>query len=281
MTLVKMSKLLSPIRDNSYAIGAFNVSNMEMTMGAVKAAEELQAPLLLQIAESRLAYSPLSVLGPLMLAAARQASVPVAVHLDHGTTWETIEMALKLGFTSVMFDGSKYPLKQNIAMTRKIKELCNSYGAEIEGEVGCIGGAKETYSEDELLTTVEGAEQFIEETGVDALAIGIGTAHGHYTQKPKLHIGRLKEIASVVECPLVLHGGTGLTREDFWDCIHHGIRKINIATASYDSVAAYIRNTAAVKRDAGYFDFSTAAVEGTYKNVKKYMRLFGMEGKVK
>jgi fructose-bisphosphate aldolase class II len=252
---------------------------MEMTLGAIKAAEELRAPLLLQIAESRLAYSPLAILGPIMLAAAKSASIPVAVHLDHGTTMETIRLALELGFTSVMFDGSKRPLEENIAMTNTVRKLAATYGAEIEGEIGCIGGAEGTYSADEVITSVEDAKKFAEETQVDALAVAIGTAHGHYKQKPQLRIDRLQEIAAVVSCPLVLHGGTGLTDDDFRNCLHNGIKKINIATASYDSVAEHIKDLTAAKADANYFDISAAAVQGAYENIKKHMLIFGMEGK--
>ncbi len=280
MPLVKLSELLGSVKDNTYAIGSFNVSNMEMAMGAVKAAEELQAPMILQIAEGRLRYSPLALLGPMMVAAAKQAKVPVAVHLDHGGTMQTIKQALDIGFTSVMFDGSKYALEENIQKTQDVKRLAETYGADVEAEIGRVGGAEGDYkSVDVLLTSVAEARHFAEATGVDALAVAIGTAHGNYKIQPHLRIDRLKEIAAAVTCPLVLHGGTGLTDEDFRNCFHNGIKKINIATASYDSVAAHIRAAAAVKGDANYFDFSDAAVQGTYENVKKHMHIFGLEGK--
>ena len=280
MSLVKLSELLGSVQDNTYAIGSFNVSNMEMAMGAVQAAEELKAPLILQIAEGRLRYSPLALLGPMMVAAARQAKVPVAVHLDHGSTMETIKQALDIGFTSVMFDGSKYALEKNIQKTLDVKRLAETYGADVEAEIGRVGGAEGDYqSVDVLITSVSEARHFAEATGVDALAVAIGTAHGNYKIQPHLRIDRLKEIAAAVTCPLVLHGGTGLTAEDFHNCLHNGIKKINIATASYDSVAAHIKAVAAAKGDANYFDFSDAAVQGTYENVKQHMHIFGLEGK--
>jgi fructose-bisphosphate aldolase class II len=276
MPLVKMKELLKNT-NCTYAVGAFNVSDMEMVMGAIQAGEELQAPIILQIAESRLAYSPLELLGPLMLAAAKGSSVPVAVHLDHGTTLDTIQLALYLGFTSVMFDGSRYPLAENIARTKEVVALAHQYGIEVEGEIGHIGGAEGTdKSMDVLVTGVAETKCFARETGVDALAVAIGTVHGNYIGKPKLRIERLREIAKVVKCPLVLHGGTGLTKEDFRLCFTNGISKINIATASYDGAAGklqYIHN-------GNFFDYSNAIVQGTYENVKKHILLFGTQNKV-
>ena len=229
MALAKLSELLSSVKDNSYAIGSFNVSNMEMAMGAIKAAEKMQAPIIIQIAEGRLRYSPLEILGPIMMAAAKNTTVPIAVHLDHGGTMETIKLALELGFTSVMFDGSKYPLEENIARTKEVIALAKSYGADVEAEIGRVGGAEGDYKAvDIALTSVEEAKCFAEETKVDALAVAIGTAHGNYKETPKLRIDRLKEIASEVSCPLVLHGGTGLTEQDFKNCIAGGIKKISI-----------------------------------------------------
>ena len=279
MPLVKLTELLNEA-DDTYAVGAFNVSDMEMAMGAVKAAEEMKAPLILQVAEGRLRYSPLELLGPVMMAAARRCQMPTAVHLDHGATMETIRLALSLGFTSVMFDGSKYPLEENIAKTKEVVALARKYGADVEAEIGRVGGAEGDYkSMDVLVTSVAEAERFAEETDVDALAVAIGTAHGNYRTQPELRIDRLKEIAAVVKCPLVLHGGTGLTEQDFHDCLKNGIQKINIATASYDASARQIKTVYQEKPEANYFDFSDAIVQGTYQNVKKHMEIFGLLNK--
>ena len=279
MPLVKLSDLVTK-PDHAYAVGAFNVSDMEMAMGAIRAAEEMNAPLILQVAEGRLRYSPLDLLGPVMIAAAKKCKMPTAVHLDHGGTMETIRLALELGFTSVMFDGSKYPLEENIARTREVVKLAKGYGADVEAEIGRVGGAEGDYkSVDVLVTSVEEAKRFAEETGVDALAVAIGTAHGNYKEQPVLRIDRLKEIAAAVKTPLVLHGGTGLTDEDFKECIANGIQKINIATASYDASANRIRKVAAENPTARYFEFSEAIAEGTYENVKKHMAIFGMKDK--
>ena len=280
MPLVKLTDLLSKIEDQAYAVGSFNVSNMEMAIGAIRAAEELNAPLIMQIAEGRLPYSPLAILGPMMVAAAKESKVPTAVHLDHGATMETIKLALDVGFTSVMFDGSKYPLAENIEKTKAVKALADKYGAALEAEIGRVGGAEGNYKSVEIcLTTAEEAKYFAEATGVDALAVAIGTAHGNYATQPELRIDSLKEIAAVVKCPLVLHGGTGLTKEDFQNCLANGIKKINIATASYDSVAARIKKVGKEKPDANYFDFSRAAVEATCENIEEHMLIFGLKGR--
>ena len=275
MPLVKMTELFATHDDNSFAVGAFNVSNMEMAWGAIQAAEELQTPLILQIAEGRLRYSPLDLLGPVMLAAAKKCTQPTAVHLDHGSTLETIKLALELGFTSVMFDGSKYPLEENIRRTREVVEMAHAHGAAVEAEIGRVGGAEGDYkSVDVLVTSVDEAKRFAEETGVDALAVAIGTAHGNYTVQPKLRIDRLKEIFNAIQTPLVLHGGTGLTEDDFRNCIAGGIKKINIATASYDNSAKKIREVNATNPAAKFFDFSDAIVRGTCENVKRHMKIF-------
>lgn len=280
MPIVKLSQLLNNGTDNTYAVGSFNVSNMEMVMGAVQAAEEMNAPLILQIAEGRLRYSPLAILGPMLVAAAQQATIPVAVHLDHGSALETIWLALEIGFTSVMFDGSKYALTENIAKTQEVKALAAQYGADVEAEIGRVGGAEGDYtSVDVLITSVDEAVRFSEETRIEALAVAIGTAHGNYKEQPKLRIDRLREIAAAVKCPLVLHGGTGLTERDFQNCLANGIKKINIATASYDNVARTIKDQLAAKPESNYFDISHAAVAGTYASVKKHIMIFGLQDK--
>lgn len=283
MALVKLSELLAQ-PDDTYAIGAFNVSNMEMAMGAIKAAEDLKAPLILQIAEGRLRYSPLDLLGPVMVAAAKKCKMPVAVHLDHGATLDTVKLAISLGFTSVMFDGSKHPLDENIRLTKEVVDYAHSKGVDVEAEIGKVGGAEGDYKAVEAaVASVDEAKKFVEETHVDALAAAIGTAHGNYKSKPHLRIDRLQEIHAAVDVPLVLHGGTGLTEEDFHNCLANGIQKINIATASYDASAREVRKVCLEKPEAEltYFDVSDAIVRGTYANVVKHMKIFGVDGKAK
>ena len=185
--LVNMRDLLADAEKGNYAVGSFSVANMEMVLGAVQAAEELNAPIILQIAEVRLKQSPLEIIGPLMVAAAKSAKVPVAVHFDHGKTLKKINQALEIGFTSVMFDGSHLPLDENIAMTNRVIESAKKYDAAVEAEIGCVGGSEDG-SEDIAIncTKPEDAVKFESETGVDALAVAIGNAHGNYKATPKL-----------------------------------------------------------------------------------------------
>lgn len=278
--LVKMGDLLADAQKGNYAVGSFSVANMEMVLGALKAAKELNAPIILQIAEVRLKQSPLEIIGPLMVAAAESAETPVAIHFDHGKTLEKINQALDIGFTSVMFDGSHLPLDENIAMTEKVMELATDYDADVEAEIGCVGGSEDG-SEDIAIncTKVEDAVRFEAEINVDALAIAIGNAHGNYKSTPKLRFDILEEVEKNTNLPLVLHGGTGITPEDFVRCSHTGIKKINIATATFDSVENNVSkcyNDGCIK---GYYDLQSAEVEGAYQNVKKHILIFGTDNK--
>ena len=278
MSLVTLDSALKDIGNKKYGIGAFNVANMEMVMGAIKAGEELHSPIILQVAEGRLRYSPLHLIGPAMIAAAEAATIPVVVHLDHGASMEVIAQALQLGFSSVMFDGSAYPLEKNIAMTNEVKKMAKPYGASVEAEIGKVGGSEGDYADVEILiTSVAEAKRFYEETQVDALAVAIGTAHGHYKEKPNLQFGRLEEIAKDIDCPLVLHGGSGLTADDFQKCIQRKIKKVNIATASFESVAQKVSGLAKEFRDITFFQYLDAVQEATYENVKDHILIFGSQ----
>ena len=278
--LVNMRDLLSDAQKGNYAVGSFSVANMEMVLGVIKAAEELNAPIILQIAEVRLKQSPLEIIGPLMVAAARNAKVPVAVHFDHGKTIEKITQALEIGFTSVMFDGSHLPLDENIEFTKKIIEIARKYDASVEAEIGCVGGSEDG-SEDIAIncTKPEDAVKFENETGVDALAIAIGNAHGNYKSTPKLRFDILSEIEQKTHTPLVLHGGTGISPDDFVRCSKTGIKKINIATATFDRVEQSVRSAYESGSINGYYDLQGAEVEGAYQNAKKHILIFATDNK--
>lgn len=278
--LVNMRDLLADAERGNYAVGSFSVANMEMVLGVLKAAKELNAPVILQIAEVRLKQSPLELIGPLMVAAAENADTPVAVHFDHGKTLEKIGLALDLGFTSVMFDGSHLPLDENIEMTKKVMEMAEEYDAAVEAEIGCVGGSEDG-SEDIAIncTRPQDAVRFENETQVDALAIAIGNAHGNYKSTPKLRFDILEEVDSLTDTPLVLHGGTGITPEDFVRCSHTGIKKINIATATFDSVENTVAQCYNEKSINGYYDLQAAEVEGAYQNAKKHILIFGTDNK--
>lgn len=278
--LVNMKDLLADAEKGNYAVGSFSVANMEMVLGVIKAAEELNAPIILQIAEVRLKQSPLEIIGPLMVAAAENADIPVAVHFDHGKTLEKIGEALDIGFTSVMFDGSHLPLDENIEMTKKVMEMAEDYEAAVEAEIGCVGGSEDG-SEDIAIncTKVEDAVRFEKETGVDALAIAIGNAHGNYKSAPKLRFDILQQVDAATSTPLVLHGGTGITPDDFVKCSKTGIKKINIATATFDTVEKTVRDCYNNSSINGYYDLQAAEVEGAYQNAKRHILIFGTDNK--
>lgn len=278
--LVNMRDLLKDAQNGNYAVGSFSVANMEMVLGVLKAAEELNAPVILQIAEVRLKQSPLELIGPLMVAAAENAKTPVAVHFDHGKTEEKIGLALELGFTSVMFDGSHLPLDENIAQTKKIMAMAQEYDTAVEAEIGCVGGSEDG-SEDIAIncTKPDDAVRFVNETGVDALAIAIGNAHGNYKSTPKLRFDILEKCAELVDTPLVLHGGTGISPEDFVKCSKTGIKKINIATATFDMVEKTVHTCYNNDEIKGYYDLQGAEVQGAYENAKKHILIFGTDNK--
>lgn len=278
--LVNMRELLEDAEKGNYAVGSFSVANMEMVLGVLKAAKELNAPVILQIAEVRLKQSPLEIIGPLMVAAAENASTPVAVHFDHGKTIEKITEALDIGFTSVMFDGSHLPLEENIEMTKKVISTAEEYDAAVEAEIGCVGGSEDG-SEDIAIncTNPDDAVRFEKETGVDALAIAIGNAHGNYKSTPKLRFDILKQVDDMTDTPLVLHGGTGISPEDFVKCSKTGIKKINIATATFDSVENNVREAYKNGNIQGYYDLHEAEIEGAYKNAKRHILIFGSDNK--
>lgn len=280
MPLVKMSSLLADAKQKGYAVGSFSVANMEMVLGVIRAVEETKSPAILQIAEVRLNHSPLELIGPLMVAAAKNSTVPVAVHFDHGKTKEKIKQALEIGFTSVMFDGSHLPFEKNAEMTAEIKAIANEYNADCEGEIGCVGGSEDG-SEDIAIncTSPAQAAEFYERSGVDALAVAIGNAHGNYKETPKLRFDILEKTAALVPVPLVLHGGTGISPDDFRKCISLGIHKINIATATFDSVEKNVHSSYDADKIKGYYDLQTAEVEGAYLNAMKHIEIFGCAGK--
>lgn len=275
MALVTMKKLLEQAQEKNIGYGAFSVGNMEMARGAVRAAEEQGTPIILQIAEARLTHSPLHLMGPMMLSAAKEAKVDIAVHLDHGLTLETIKQALDMGFTSVMLDASALPFEENIEKTKQAVSLANDYGAAVEAELGLVGGSEDGKTDHGVrCTDPKDAAVFCEQTGVDALAVAIGNAHGNYPSAPNLAFDVLNAIYQSVKTPLVLHGGSGISDADFQRAISLGIRKVNIATASFNSltrhVAAYLEK--ADKPD--YFGLNEAMEQGVYENVTHHIQVF-------
>lgn len=275
MALVKMKDLLKRAEEKNIGCGAFSVGNMEMVKGAIRAAEELETPIILQIAEVRLKNSPLHLMGPMMVQAAKEAKVDVAVHLDHGLTFETVDKALELGFTSVMLDASTLPFEENIAKVKTVVEKAQKYGATVEAELGLVGGSEDGSCDHGIrCTDPDDAAVYARETGIDALAVAIGNAHGNYPVAPTLAFDVLEKIHEKVDIPLVLHGGSGITDKDFQRAISLGIRKVNIATASFNSLTAHVEKYMASTDKHNFFDLNEAMVQGTYENVKRHILVF-------
>ena len=275
MALVKMKDLLKRAEEKNIGCGAFSVGNMEMVKGAIRAAEELNTPIILQIAEVRLKNSTLHLMGPMMVQAAKEAKVDVAVHLDHGLTFETVDKALELGFTSVMLDASTLPFEENIARVKAVVEKARKYGATVEAELGLVGGSEDGSCDHGIrCTDPDDAVVYARETGIDALAVAIGNAHGNYPVAPTLAFDVLEKIHEKVDIPLVLHGGSGITDKDFQRAISLGIRKVNIATASFNSLTAHVEKYMESTDKHNFFDLNEAMVQGTYENVKRHILVF-------
>lgn len=275
MALVKMKDLLRRAEEKNIGCGAFSVGNMEMVRGAIRAAEELDTPIILQIAEVRLKNSPLHLMGPMMVQAAKEAKVDVAVHLDHGLTFETVDKALEIGFTSVMLDASTLPFEENIARVKAVVEKARKYGATVEAELGLVGGSEDGSCDHGIrCTDPDDAVIYARETGIDALAVAIGNAHGNYPVAPTLAFDVLEKIHEKVDIPLVLHGGSGITDKDFQRAISLGIRKVNIATASFNSLTAHVEKYMESTDKHNFFDLNEAMVQGTYENVKRHILVF-------
>ena len=276
--LVNLNEVLLDAQKNHYGVGLFNTIDTDMLEGAITAAEELSSPIIIGTAESLLPYGELKLIAPSVVAAAKRAKVPVVVQLDHGRTYERCVEALSLGFSSIMFDGSVFDYETNIERTKEIVKLAHTMGATVEGEIGHVGLTEaQSENDSDSYTTPEEAKDFYDKTGVDALAIAIGTAHGEYKATPKLDIQRLKEIRAVLDTPLVLHGGSGLSDEDFKNTIKEGIAKVNIFTDL--CLAGNKAALEAINAGKHYKLVRNAKVEAIKEAVMKKILLFGSNGK--
>lgn len=276
--LVNLNEVLKKAQKEKYAVGLFNTTDTDMLQAVIEAAEESRSPVILGTAEVLLPYGELKLIAPSVIAAAKRASVPVVVHYDHGLTFERCLEALQLGFSSVMFDGSAKAYGQNIEETKEIVKIAHAFGASVEGEIGHVGEAAQgDESLENMYTTVAEAKEYLENTGVDALAVAIGSAHGVYKKKPKLNIERLKEIAGAVSVPLVLHGGSGLSDDDFKNTIREGIAKVNIFTDLCLAGERAMKDGA--EKKLGYLETRNLKVEYIKEAVKHKMSLFGSVNK--
>ena len=232
MPLVTTKELLLKAQEGNYAIGAFNVENMEMVQAVIAAAEELNSPVIMQTTPSTVKYADLDYFYANAKVAAQKAKIPAVIHLDHGSSFELAMQALRAGYTSIMIDGSHDSFEENIKVSKAVADACHPSGVCVEAELGKVGGKEDDLEggDENPYTDPEQARIFVEQTGVDSLAVAIGTAHGVYKGIPKLDVERLSEIRKVVEVPLVLHGTSGVPDETVKECIKRGICKVNYAT---------------------------------------------------
>ncbi len=283
--LVNMNEVLIPAKENRYAVGLFNAVNLELARGIINAAETTRSPVIMGTAEVLLPYGPLDEVSYYLIPMAKKASVPVVVHLDHGLSFDTCVKALELGFSSVMYDCSTDSYEENVRKVKEMADIAHSYGATIEGELGHVGdnegsaeGSDHLEDPSQFFTDPKLAKDFVDKTGVDALAIAVGNAHGAYKLPPKLDFERIRTIARTVDVPLVLHGGSGLTDNDFKQAIHEGISKVNIFTdINVAAVEAEFKKFQSM--DKGLIDLIPAAVEAVKQESMKKMELFSSNGK--
>lgn len=274
--IVTLNEVLKDAQKNKYAVGLFNTVNLEMAKGVLAAAEETNSPVIIGTAEVLLPYAGLEELAYFLVPMAKKAKVPVVLHFDHGLTPELIIQAMSIGFSSVMYDCSTSSYNENIQKCKEMKRIAKIFGASIEAELGHVGSTSangaESDGHDSIYTQPAQAKEFVELTEVDALAIAIGTAHGVYKSKPKLDLDILKEIASTILTPLVLHGGSGLTDDDFRNCIANGICKVNIFT---DINCAAARAAGNYREGFGMTDLMGDIVKAVKDATIEKMKLFG------
>ena len=275
--LVTLREVLKDAQEKKYGVGLFNTVNLEMAKGVLAAAEELKSPVIIGTAEVLLPYASLEELAYFLVPMAKKASVPVVLYYDHGLTDKKIVEAMRLGFSSIMYDCSTDTYENNIARVAQMVKIADMFGASVEGELGHVGANDESAGDDSIYTEPEQARDFAQRTGVDALAVAIGTAHGAYKEKPRLDIGRLAEISRTVPVPLVLHGGSGLSDEDFKNCVANGISKINIFTDINCAAAKAARDF--YKEGCGLTDIQNQITEAVKQETMKKMRIFGSAGR--
>ena len=281
MPLVTTGAMLSAAQQNGYAVAAFNCENMEMIQAVIAAAEKMNAPVILQTTPSTIRYASAAIFAATVAAAAHHAPVPVALHLDHGSSHDLAAEALAAGYTSVMIDGSALPFDENIAFTKRTVQICAKAGIPVEGELGRVGGKEDDHESDGCgYTDPDEAVRFVAETGVSSLAIGIGTAHGIYSEKPTLKPTLISVLKQKISVPMVLHGASGLGDVVVRDCIARGISKVNFATELRQTYTQAVRDY--LKQDRECFDpkrFGQAARDAVQARVTTMIAVCGSAGK--
>ncbi len=279
--LVTLNEVLKDAKKKKYAVGLFNTVNLEMAKGVIAAAEEAQSPVIIGTAEVLLPFSSLEELAPMLVPLAKKASVPVVLHFDHGLTKDRVHKAIALGFSSVMYDCSTLSYDMNVKEVAQMVKFAHDHGISVEAELGHVGANSSSAEgsgegDKSIYTDPMEAKIFAEATEVDALAVAIGTAHGAYKSKPKLDFDRLAEIASIVKTPLVLHGGSGLSDDDFRHAIANGISKVNIFTDINNASAKTAHDY--FEAGLGMTDLMPNITEAVKQATLKKMRVFGSPG---
>lgn len=278
--LVTLREILKDTREKQYAVGLFNCVTLEMTRGILMAAEETRSPVIIGPAQILLSPASLEDYCDMMLGMAKRCSVPVALHFDHGFGPGLVEKAIGLGFSSVMYDCSMLPMEENIRRTREMVKKAHEAGCSLEAEIGHVGSNDRSVGAqiaDSVYTDPQDAQRFAEETGCDALAVAIGTAHGVYETPPVLSFDALRRIRDLCPTPLVLHGGSGLSEADFRQCVKDGISKINIFT--HNNLAAARAAKECFTEKTGAFELMEAVEQAVKRETIHHIRIFGSDGK--
>ena len=283
--LVNMSNLMELAKVNNKAVGAFNITGLEMLQATIDAAEKLNEPVILQFAQVHEEENviDLDTIGPIMVLMAEKSSVPIAVHLDHGVDIQFIKKALDMGFTSVMYDGSSLSFEENVAYTKMVVRLAKTYDADVEAEIGVMSGltlnenkeVENRRSNDRsMYTDPIQAKEFVEKTGVDCLACAFGTVHGMYATTPQLDFELVKELNDTIGVPIVMHGGSGVSKEDYDVVINNGVRKVNyytyMAKAGGDAIKKYDLNKDVVL----FHDLANAARKAMQDDIEEAIKVF-------
>lgn len=284
--LVTLNEVMKIAEEKQIAVGSFNTPNLESLQAVIGAAEELKFPVIIQFAQCHEPWISLELIGPIMVEAAKKASVPVCVHLDHGETLEYLEKALEIGFTGIMYDGSALPYEENLANTKKAVAMAAKTGASVEAELGSMGkresGSGDTDGDDsKIYTDPQQAKEFVEASGIDALACSFGTTHGIYLTTPKLDFDVVKNVRALTnDIPVVMHGGSGVSREDYYKAIQAGVRKINYFTymdkSGGNAAAEYLKCLSA-EEPVFFSSISMVARDAMKENVKAAMKMFALE----
>ncbi|MFC5651268.1 class II fructose-1,6-bisphosphate aldolase [Paenibacillus solisilvae] len=279
MPLVSMNEFLPKAKANKFAVGQFNMNNLEFAQAIVEAAIAEKSPFIFGVSEGALKYMGIEFTVAIAEAAAKKSGLPIALHLDHGSSFEVAMKCIRAGFSSVMFDGSHYSLEENIAITKEVVKAAHAMGVSVEGELGTIGGVEDDISVDEehaSMAKPEEAIRFYEETGVDCLAIAVGTAHGMYKGEPKIHYDIIQKVSDAIPVPVVLHGGSGVPDEAIRLSIQAGVGKINVNTenqvACTNTIREVLGGNATVYDPRKYLVPARAAMQAV---VQEKIRLFG------